>query len=249
MDAASCYFPRIRKLEVWGYNQHCIVIYNSFGAVVEDNYCHHSHAGIFANPSTDITIRRNTVTNSAKVALCLGGNLGGLVECNVIRDYHTNPWKDNYYAGGIMCNGITGTAVRFNVVTHAVVGAAGIWPDCCGLGNAYYGNTMYRIDSNGFYIEAGLVGNVLRWNTCFENWGGITLRQNYMNSVCENYLHDNTGVGMALSTPNADNTFGNHFGDNWVINNRVGVGTVHPRTRPWPTRSTATRTCCRRAAW
>ena len=225
VDCANCFFPRVRKLEVHGYNQHGIVIYNTMGAVVEDNYVHHVNAGIFANPSTDITIRRNTVTNIGNVGMCLGSNLGGVVECNVIRDYHVNPFKTNQYAGGIMCNGITGTYVRYNVVTHAVVGCAGLWPDCSGVGNAYYGNTMYRIDNDGFYIEAGQAGNLLRWNNCFEDWGGIVLRQNLMNSVCENYLHDNHGVGMALSTPNGDNTFGNHYGDNWVINNRVGVGT------------------------
>ena len=52
-----------------------------------------------------------------------------------------------------------------------------MWPDCSGLGNAWYGNVLYRIKNCGFYIEAGSVGNVLRWNHCFEDWGGIVLRQ------------------------------------------------------------------------
>ena len=66
VDAANSYFPRIRKLEIRGYNQHCVVIYNTLGAVVEDNYLHHAHAGVYASPSMDITIRRNTVTHAQK---------------------------------------------------------------------------------------------------------------------------------------------------------------------------------------
>ena len=225
VDAANCYFPRIRKLEIRCYNQQAVVIYNTLGAVVEDNYLHHMHSGMHGGPSMDITVRRNTVTHAQNVGMNLGNNLGGLVESNLIRDYNVNPFQNRMYAGGIMCNGITGTALRFNVVTHAISPAAGMWPDCNGMGNAWYGNVLYRIKNCGFYIEAGLVGNVLRWNHCFEDWGGIVLRQNYMNVVAENYLHDNTGVGMALSTPNADNTFGNYFGDNVVANNPTGFGT------------------------
>jgi beta-galactosidase len=225
VDAANSYFPRIRKLEIRGYNQHCVTIYNTLGAVVEDNYLHHTHAGIFANPSTDITIRRNTITHVQNVGMCLGSNLGGVVESNVIRDFNVNPFKTRSYAGGIMCNGITGSALRYNVITHPISSCAGMWPDCSGLGNAWYGNVLYRINNCGFYIEAGLVGNVLRWNHCFDNWGGIVLRQNYMNAACENYVHDNAGVGMAVSTPNADNTFGNHFGDNVIANNPAGIAT------------------------
>ena len=226
VDAANSYFPRIRKLEIHGYNEHCVVIYNTLGAMVEDNYLHHAPAGIWGGPSMDVSICRNTVAHTEKVAMCLGGNLGGVVESNVIRDYHVNPFKTRTYAGGIMCNGITGTALRFNVVTHPISPAAGMWPDCNGLGNAWYGNVLYRINNAcGFYIEAGSVGTVLRWNHCFENWGGIMLRQNYMNVACENYLHDNTGVGMGISTPAGDNNIANYFGDNVIVNNPTGIGT------------------------
>lgn len=225
VDTALSYFPRIRKLEIRGYNQHCVVIYSTLGAVVEDNYLHHAHAGVYGAPSMDVTIRRNTVTHAQQVAMALGGNRGGVVESNVIRDYNVNPFQTRNYAGGIMCNGIIGTALRFNVVTHAISPAAGMWPDCSGLGNAWYGNVLYRIKNCGFYIEAGAVGNVLRWNHCFEDWGGIVLRQNYMNVAAENYVHDNTGVGMAVSTPDGDNNIANYFGDNVIANNPTGIGT------------------------
>ena len=46
-----------------------------------------------------------------------------------------------------------------------------------------------------------------------------------MNVACENYVHDNAGVGMAISTPDGDNNIANYFGDNVIANNPTGIGT------------------------
>ena len=226
VDAANCQFPRIRKLEIRGFNQHGVVIYNTLGAVVEDNHIHHVSSGIFANPSMDVQIRRNTITHVGNNGMTLGGNRGGIVESNVIRDFNVNPYRTRRYAGSIMCNGIIGTAVRFNVITRDLYPCiCGPWPDCNGLGNAWYGNVCYRMSGQGFYIEAGLVGNVLRWNNCFENANGITFRQNYMNVAVENWVHHNKNAGLVVGSTAADNVLGNYLGDNAIVSNRVGIAT------------------------
>ena len=46
-----------------------------------------------------------------------------------------------------------------------------------GLALLLYGNTMYNLGGDGFYIEAGVRGTVLQWNTVFDCGSGIGFRR------------------------------------------------------------------------
>ena len=97
-----------------------------------------------------------------------------------------------------------------------------VWEDCYGLGLLLYGNTVYNMGGDGFYIEAGVQGTVLQWNTVFDSGSGIGFRQNWGNVAFENYFFRNRrgiGIGTCDScTPvKADAVM-----YNWLIDNGVG---------------------------
>ena len=56
---------------------------------------------------------------------------------------------------------------------------------------------------SGFYIEAGAIGTVLRWNTVFDTGSGICFRDNFANVAFENYIFRNHG-GLSIGTCEED---------------------------------------------
>jgi parallel beta-helix repeat protein len=127
-----------------------------------------------------------------------------------------------------MCNGCFGLVLRNNVITENMSrGAGGPWPDCGSMGIAMYGNTVYRVKDCGFYIEAGVYGTVLRWNTVFENDAGISFRANNANAAFENYVYNNRREGLWLGSTDAEDLEpkASTMSHNWVVNNGSGATT------------------------
>ena len=159
-----------------------------------------------------------------------GGVRGSILECNVVKRFRHKPFKTRNYAGSIMCNSCFGLVLRNNVITENMTpgdGDGGPWPDCASMGIAMYGNTVYRTSGCGFYIEAGVYGTVLRWNTVFENGAGIVFRANNANTAFENYSFRNRGDGLTIGSP--DQEYPEPSADtmifNWVIDNGCGAST------------------------
>ena len=97
-----------------------------------------------------------------------------------------------------------------------------VWEDCYGLGLLLYGNTVYRMGGDGFYIEAGVHGTVLQWNTVFDSGGGIGFRQNWGNVAFENYFFRNRrGIGIG-SCDSCIPVKADAVMYNWLIDNGVG---------------------------
>ncbi len=162
------------------------------------------------------------------VGMSSGAVRNTVVECNVIKRFHYNPYKTLNYSGSFMCNCCTALTFRNNVITENMsAGAAGPWPDCASMGIAMYGNTVYRVTGCGFYIEAGVFGSVLRWNTVFDNYSGIDFRANCANTAFENYIFNNRAEGLGIGTPDQEDIEpkGDHMSHNWVIDNGTGVAT------------------------
>ena len=228
VDAHNQSFVRIRKLEIRRFNQGGVILCDGTDAVAQDNYIHHCGQGINCGNSSCALIRRNIISDIMTVGVSSGGVRDTIVESNVIKRFHYNPYKLGNYSGSFMCNCSFGLILRNNVITEPMSrGAGGPWPDCASMGIAGYGNTVYRITDNGFYIEAGVYGTVLRWNTVFENDTGIVFRANNANTAFENYIFNNRREGLAFSTPDQEDTDpkANRMTYNWVINNGVGVNT------------------------
>ena len=151
---------------------------------------HHCGSGINCGQTAGDLIRRNIFSDLMEIGVGSGGVRGSIIESNVIKRFRYKPFKTRNYAGSIMCNGCFGLMLRNNVITENLTagdGDGGPWPDCASMGIAMYGNTIYRISGCGFYIEAGVYGTVLRWNTVFENGAGIVFRANNANTAFENY--------------------------------------------------------------
>ena len=228
VDAANQTFIRIRKLEVRGFNGNGICVYNAHEFIVEDNYVHLCQCAIFGNPSGAGSVCRNFITDITGPGMILGGAQGTVVEGNVIKRWHINPYRDNYYSCSLMCNGAFGLCIRYNVITENVrPDAGGPWPDCSSTGISAYGNTIYNLKGNGFYIEAGILGTVLRWNTVFETDSGITFRANCANVAFQNYVFNCRGRGLNIGSPDQEDVDpkANAMMYNWLIDNGSGAGT------------------------
>jgi hypothetical protein len=230
VDAGGQSFVRIRKLEVRRFNQHGIVVCCGSECIVQDNYVHWCGAGINCGQTAGALVRRNIISDTMDDGITTGGVRGSIIECNVVKRFRHKPFKTRNYAGSIMCNCCFGLVLRNNVITENMTpgdGDGGPWPDCSSMGIAMYGNTCYRMSGCGFYIEAGVYGTVLRWNTVFENGSGIVFRANNANTAFENYSFNNRGSGLSIGSP--DQEYPEPSADlmmfNWVINNGSGAGT------------------------
>jgi len=234
VDAANQTFIRIRKLEVRGFNGNGICVYNAHEFIVEDNYVHLCRIGVYGGPSGKGSIRRNFLTDLTRPGMGLGGAQGTVVEGNVIKRWHINPYRDNYYSCALMCNNCSDLGIRYNVITENIrPDAGGPWPDCASTGISAYGNTIYNLKGNGFYIEAGILGTVLRWNTIFETDSGITFRANCANVAFQNYVFNCRGGGLNISSPDQEDVEpkANTMMYNWLIDNGAGAGTDPDRDK------------------
>ena len=234
VDAARQSFVRIRKLEIRGFNGNGITVYNGHEFMVEDNYVHLCAVGAFGNPSGPGVIRRNIFTDLTGPGLVFGGACGTVIECNVIKRWHINPYRNNNYSCALMCNACFGLVVRYNVITENVrPDIGGPWPDCASTGISMYGNSIYRLKGHGFYIEAGVLGTVLRWNSIFEVDSGITFRANCANVAFQNYVFNCRGAGLNIGSPDQEDAEprANGMAYNWIIDNGVGAGTGADRDK------------------
>ena len=128
--------------------------------------------------------------------ICCGRDM--VVECNVIKRFHYNPYKTLNYSGSFMCNCCTALTFRNNVITENMsAGAAGgpgrpahRWASPCtatrSTASPAAGSTSRRASS----------GTVLRWNTVFDNYSGIDFRANCANTAFENYIFNNRPEGL-----------------------------------------------------
>jgi hypothetical protein len=220
-DANSRSYARVRKLEIRNYIQAGIGVSGGHEFVVEDNYVHHCGYGIWGGPTSGGVIRRNTFTDIMGTCLGIGGARGTIVEENLILRSHLNPYRVVAWSGpAIICNGAFGLIIRNNVVADCH--DAAVWEDCWGLGLLLYGNTMYNLGGDGFYIEAGVRGTVLQWNTVFDCGHGIGFRENWANVAFENYFFHNSG-GVGIGTCEASRGVkANTVMYNWLIDNGMG---------------------------
>ena len=212
------------------FQQAGIVVCNATESVVQDNYVHHCGTGINCGQTAGDLIRRNIISDLMTVGMYAHGARGTTVECNVIKRFNYNPYKLGNYSGSFMCNGCIGLTLRNNVITESMSpGAGGPWPDCESMGIAMYGNTVYRVCDSGIFIEAGVYGTVLRWNTVFEDDVGIAFRANNANAAFENYSYNNRRQGIGMWSPDREDVVpkANVMSHNWVVNNGGG-GTRRP---------------------
>jgi parallel beta-helix repeat protein len=226
VDMTRQSFVRIKGIEIRRFNERGIWTDLGYDLAVEDNYVHHCMAGLWGNINSGGIIRGNTFSDIMAIAMSVGGSRGTIVEGNLIKRYHFNPFKTNggasasYYSAAIMCNASFGLVVRNNIITEGDV--SGVWPDCSSTGISLYGNTLC---GTGFYIEAGVHGTVLQWNTVFDTQDGIVLRQNAANTVLENYVFNNGRSGLGIwSCDSYKAVKANTVMYNWVIGNGLGSG-------------------------
>ena len=211
----------IRRFNVWG-------IWTDYGydLAVEDNYVHHcGNAGLWGGFNSGGIIRGNTFSDIMSIGMNVGGARGTVIEGNLIKRFHVNPFKTSsgqagYYSAAIMCNGAFGLVARNNIITEADVD--GLWPDCTSSGISAYGNTLYGLNT-GFYIEADAHGTVLQWNTVFENGNGIVFRQNAANTILENYVFNNRRGGLAIASCDVPGIRANTMMYNSVVGNGGGA--------------------------
>ena len=215
-------FVRIRNLEIRNYFNYGIFADGCTELLVEDNYIHHVGCAFWGGNIMGSLVRRNTFTDTMGTAVGVGGSRGMIVEENVILRWNMNPYKVVSWGGcGIICNGARGLVLRHNVLADGPDG--GVWPDCCGNGITIYGNTTYRMRGDGYYIEAGVYGTILRWNTVFDSGSGITFRENFGNNAFENYVF-RTGRALAIASCDQDNRpKSNVMMYNWIIDNGMGA--------------------------
>ena len=77
----------------------------------------------------------------------------------------------------------------------------------------------------GYYIEAWVMGTVLRWNTIFETDLGIAFRANCANVAFQNYIFNCRNAGLDIGSTDAEDVKpkANAMMYNWLINNGSGV--------------------------
>ena len=198
VDAQRAAYVRIRKLEVRNFIGNGLVTCGGHEFVVEDNYVHHCGNGLWGNPTSGGVIRRNTFTDIMGTSMSLSAARGTIAEENVIMRSYLNPYKVVAWSGpAIICNAAFGLILRNNVVADCNTSA--VWEDCYGLGLLIYGNSVYRMGGDGFYIEASVKGTVLQWNTVFDSGSGIGFRQNWGNVAYDNYFFRNRR-GVTIGT-------------------------------------------------
>lgn len=212
----------VRKLEIRNFITDGIWADDCMECVWEDNHIHHCASAFWGGNITGGAVRHNTCTDSMGTAMGVGGARFTIVEENLILRWNMNPYKVVSWGGcGIICNGARALVLRNNVITDGP--DSGVWPDCSGNGITIFGNTVYNVRGDGFYIEAGVYGTILRWNTIFDSGSGITFRENFGNNAFENYLY-HTGRGLAIATCDQDNRpKSNAMMYNWVIDNGMGA--------------------------
>ena len=145
------------------------------GNVIIGNYIGTNAAGTGAigNTTGGIQIQNNAVNNT------IGGSASG--QRNVI--------SGNSVAGIILSgSGVTGTTIQGNYIGANATGAS--------LGNASDG---IQIDTNAFDNTIGGTaagaGNLIAYNTN----DGVSLRSGTGNSILQNSIHSNTGMGIDLA--------------------------------------------------
>jgi hypothetical protein len=212
----------VRKLEIRNFITDGIWADDCIECVTEDNHIHHCGAAFWGGNITGGAIRRNTFTDLMGTGMGVGGARSTIVEENLILRWNMNPYKVVSWGGcGIICNGGRALVLRNNVIADGPDSA--VWPDCCGNGITIYGNTVYHVRGDGFYIEAGVYGTILRWNTIFDSGSGITFRENFGNNAFENYVY-HTSRALAIATCDQDNRpKADVMMYNWIIDNGMGA--------------------------
>ena len=232
MDMGVCAmersYVRLRKMEIRRFNFRGIWSDRSNEFLAEDNYVHHCGTGVWGGSTSGQIIRGNIISDIMTIAMYVHTSRGMTIENNVIKHFHVNPFKTegslsaDYYSGSIMCNSMFGLLIRNNIIAQSIGNVSGPWPDCGSTGITIYGNTIYGLKGDGFYIEDAVHGTVLKWNTVFENGNGIVFRQNFANTAFENYVFNNRGVGLVIGSCEAG-VRADGMMYNWVIGNGVGV--------------------------
>ena len=222
LDIAGQSYIRVRKLEMRNYINYGIMADQCTEVTVEDNYIHHVGSAFWGGEIDGSLVRRNTMTDLMGTGMNVGGSRGMNVEGNVLLRWNLNPYKIVSWGGcGIICNGARGLVLRNNVTADGP--DSGVWPDCCGNGITIYGNTSYRLRNDGYYIEAGVYGTILRWNTIFDCGSGITFRENFGNNAFENYIF-RTGRALGIGTCDQENyPKSDVMMYNWLVDNGMGV--------------------------
>ena len=161
VDVSGRPYVRVRKLEIRNYFNYGIFADGCTDVTVEDNYIHHCGVAFWGGNITGSVVRHNTCTDSMGTEMGVNGSRCMTVEENLIMRWNLNPYKVVSWGGcGIVCNGARGLVLRNNVIADGP--DSGVWPDCCGNGITIYGNTTYRMQGDGYYIEAGVYGTILR---------------------------------------------------------------------------------------
>jgi parallel beta-helix repeat protein len=227
VDMTRQSFVRIKGFDIRRFNQRAIWADYARDVVLEDNYVHHCFTGLWSGLTSGEIVRGNTFSDIMFVCMNVGDSRGTIIEGNLIRRFHVNPFKTNgglsanYYSAAIMCNCSFGLVARNNIIADSDVD--GIWPDCGSIGIALYGNAIYGLSADGFYIEDAAHGTVLKWNTVFNNGSGIVFRQNFANTAFENYVFNNRRSGLGIGSCDAPGIRADGMMYNWVIGNGVGA--------------------------
>jgi hypothetical protein len=222
VDVQGQPYLHIRKLEIRNFINYGIFADYSLEIRAEDNYIHHCGSAFWGCCMTGGVVRHNTFADSMGTGMGVGGARGLIVEENVLLRWNLNPYKIVSWGGcGIIANGALGLVLRNNVLADGP--DSGVWPDCAGNGITIYGNTVCRMHGDGFYIEAGVYGTILRWNTVCDSGSGITFRENFGNTAFENYLFHN-GRALGIGSCDQDNRpKANAMMYNWLIDNGMGA--------------------------
>jgi hypothetical protein len=222
VNAAGQPYVRVCGLEIRNYINYGIFADDCVEILAEDNYIHHVGSAFWGGNITGSLLRRNTFTDLMGTGVGVGGSRGMIVEENLLLRWNQNPYKVVSWGGcGIVCNCARGLVLRHNVLADGP--DAGVWPDCSGNGITIYGNTTYRMRGDGYYIEAGVYGTILRWNTIFDCGSGISFRENFGNNAFENYIF-RTGRALGIATCDQDNRpKSNVMMYNWLIDDGMGA--------------------------
>ena len=238
VDVSGQPFVRVRKLEIRNYFNYGIFADGCTDVTVEDNYIHHCGVAFWGGIITGSVVRRNTFTDLMGTGVGVerlarhgrGRERASAVEQEPLQGGLLGRMRDHLQR----CRALV---LRNNVIADGP--DSGVWPDCCGNGITIYGNTIYRVRGDGFYIEAGVYGTILRWNTVFDSGSGITFRENFGNNAFENYIF-RTGRALGIGTCDQNNLpKSNVMMYNWLIDNGMGAafgpdvsGRARPRVRP-----------------
>ncbi len=191
-----------------------IYLYNVYEAKVVENTCYGNFYGIIVDQSESVILDNNTCVNNAGSGMMLVGSSYSLIQ--------NNNCSENLWNPIVLLDGSSHNDVLDNVCSHNEQGLFLGWGLPCDY-NTVMGNNFTDNEVSGIIIGLHPIYEYSRYNyisdnICSGSYYGIELNTRSSDTIVENNICNNNGIGISLK-----GSYSNTVANNICNNNDYGI--------------------------